>query len=78
MQYQPATPQGGAGLPRVVYVRVLLEGSTIRSVKRVYRFSEAKPYFRVKKDGKWTWVAAKVLHNGWNNYMIEKIQEEEE
>lgn len=45
---------------------------------RVYKFSEAKPYFRVKKDGKWTWVAAKVLHNGWNNYMIEKIQEEEE
>lgn len=41
----------------------------------VYTFTDAKPYYRLKKNGKWTWVAAEVIHSGWDNYVIRKIRE---
>jgi hypothetical protein len=41
----------------------------------VYTFSEAKPYYRVKKNGKWTWVAAELIYSGWDNYVIRKIRD---
>lgn len=41
--------------------------------KHVYIWEDAKPYYRVKKEGKWSWVAAKILYNGWNNYVIQKL-----
>ncbi len=40
----------------------------------VYIFTDAKPYFRVKKDGKWTWQAAVILYDGYGNYVIQKIR----
>ena len=39
----------------------------------VYKWEDAKPYFRVKKNGKWTWVPCVILYNGWNNYVVQKL-----
>ena len=46
-------------------------------MKDVYIFTDAKPYFRVKKDGKWTWVACIILYNGYGNYVIQKLRTKE-
>lgn len=43
----------------------------------VYIFTDAKPYFRVKKEGKWTWVAAHILYSGYGNYVIQKLREKQ-
>jgi uncharacterized protein YegP (UPF0339 family) len=38
----------------------------------------AKLYWRVKRDGKWTWRPAEVYNNGSTMTTVENYQEEEE
>jgi hypothetical protein len=37
----------------------------------------AKPYWRIKKNKKWTWIAAKVIGKWGKHPIIERLEEEE-
>ena len=38
----------------------------------------AKPYWRVKRNGKWTWVAARVYSDNAKTTIVYNYKEEEE